>query len=61
MAKNLESHRLALSGRPVFDPSPHLDPEARSHYLDPSAWMVSPDTLQEQLPKPKFKATRAEH
>ena len=60
VAKNLESHRLALSGRPTFDPSPHLDPEARSHYLDPSAWMASPDTLQEPLPKPKFKASRAE-
>ena len=60
VAKPLESHRLVLTGRPVFDPSPHLDPESRSHFLDPAAWMMDPSLLTEALPRPKFKATRAE-
>ena len=60
MAKPLESSRLKLTGRPVFDPTPHLDPEACSHYRGPAAWMKDPETLTEVLPRPKFKATRAE-
>ena len=60
VAKPLESHRLVLTGRPVFDPTPHLDPEARSHYLNPAAWMKDPESLEEPLPRPKFKATRVE-
>ena len=60
VAKPLESHRLVMTGRPAFDPTPHLDPEARSHYLDPAAWMKDPETLEEALPRPKFKATRVE-
>ena len=60
VAKPLESHRLVLTGRPVFDPSPHLDPESRSHFLDPAAWMKDPASLTEPLPRPKFKATRVE-
>ena len=60
VAKNLEAHRLTLSGRPSFDPLPHLDPEARSHYLDPFSWMIEPDAVTEILPKPKIRATRVE-
>ncbi|CAE7648407.1 Cdk10, partial [Symbiodinium necroappetens] len=56
----LLASRLVMTGRPAFDPTPHLDPEARSHYLDPAAWMKDPETLDEALPRPKFKATRAE-
>ena len=60
VAKNLEAHRLTMGGRPSFDPLPHLDPEAKAHYQNPFDWMIEPDAVEEPLPRPKVRATRAE-
>ena len=60
VAKDLEAHRLKLTGRPSFNPLPHLDLEAAAHYENPFAFMKDPSEVSEKLPRPRFRASREE-
>ena len=60
VAKDLEASRLKMTGRPSFDPTPFLDTEAAAHYQNPFDFMLDPTEVQDKLPRPSFRASRAE-